>query len=51
MPEKIRLIVLAVVEEEKSTKEDFGRFISRIRSKYADAIGTEEITLKALKGD
>lgn len=51
MAEKVKLIVLAVVEEKLHREEEFRDFISRIRSKYAEAIGTEDITLKALRGD
>ena len=51
MAKRIKLIVLAVVEEKMRKREDFGKFIGRIREKYAEALDTDDVTLKALADD
>ena len=44
----IKIVILAVVKEKKSEDEGFGEYISRIREKYTERIGTENIILKAV---
>lgn len=51
MARKVRLIVLAIVEEKMRKHEDFGEFIGRVREEYAEALDTDDITLKALSDD
>jgi hypothetical protein len=49
MSKRVNLIVLAVVAEKIRDSEDFTDFIRRMREKYVEALGTEDVTLKALK--
>jgi len=51
MAKRVRLIVLAIVEEKMRKREDFGEFIGRVREKYAEALDTDDVTLKALADD
>ena len=44
----VKIVILAVVKEKKFEDEEFGEYISRIREKYAERIGTENIILKAV---
>jgi hypothetical protein len=44
----VKIVILAVVKEKKREDEEFGDFISRVRSKYAKRIDTQNILLKAV---
>ena len=44
----VKIVILAVVKEKKFEDEEFGEYISRIREKYTERIGTENIILKAV---
>lgn len=46
--DRINLIVLAVLKEKTRDGEDFSHFIKRVREKYANKLGTDNITLKVV---
>ena len=43
--DRINLIVLAVLKEKTREDEDVSHFIKRVREKYADKLGTDNISL------
>jgi len=48
MDDRLNVIVLAVVKEKSREDEDFSHFIKRVREKYANKLGTDNITLKVV---
>lgn len=48
MEDRIKVVVLAVVKEKTRENEDFRSFIKRVREKYANKLGTDNITLKVV---
>ena len=48
MEDRLNVIVLAVVKEKSREDEDFSHFIKRVREKYANKLGTDNITLKVV---
>ena len=45
---KIKVVVVALVEEEKPADEQFGDFIKRVRAKYAKQLNATRILLIAV---
>jgi hypothetical protein len=43
--DRINLIILAVRKEKTREGEDFSHFIKRVREKYANKLGTDNISL------
>lgn len=48
MLERVKVVVIAVVQEKSRDEEDFTHFIKRVREKYANKLGTDNITLKVV---
>ena len=45
----MKVIVLAIVEEEKEQEESFTDFVKRLREKYCELNKTDDVTLKVMK--
>ena len=45
----MKVIVLAIVNEEKKEEESFTDFVKRLREKYCELNKTDDITLKVMK--
>jgi hypothetical protein len=43
--ERVKVVVIAVVKEKSRQDEEFKDFIKRVREKYANKLGTDNISL------
>lgn len=48
MEDRLKVVVIAVLQEKSRDEEDFKHFIKRVREKYANKLGTDNITLKVV---
>jgi hypothetical protein len=48
LSERVKVVVIAIVYEKSKEDEEFKDFIKRVREKYANKLGTDNITLKVV---